>query len=252
MYPKRVWTSCFGAHFTLFRICRSCRVVMIMVVILFQNLGTMLIKTPDLIEAMIELACSRRWLQSTIYVIEFSQHVVQGLWLKDNSLRQVGGQPATVRSVDWLVVLSVLENTCGRLGLLLLYVCIKGSRIKVKLSISSRALVFAGCWSKSPSRWCFFWCLIFWYFGILVTIEGALTGFVPCSLTSRHGVSYSVPPLPVGSHAERTIELQLLRGRSDGLTRPRLPFPVPKVTRFVVPRYQRYVRLLLFFFFLWL
>lgn len=49
----------------------------------------MLIKTPDLIEAMIELACSRRWLQSTIFVIEFSQHVLQGLWLKDSSLLQV-------------------------------------------------------------------------------------------------------------------------------------------------------------------
>lgn len=54
-----------------------------------QNLDTMLIKTPDLIEAMIELACSRRWLQSTIFVIEFSQHVLQGLWLKDSSLLQV-------------------------------------------------------------------------------------------------------------------------------------------------------------------
>lgn len=49
----------------------------------------MLIKTPDLIEAMIELACSRRWLQTTIYVIDFSQHVLQGLWLKDSSLLQV-------------------------------------------------------------------------------------------------------------------------------------------------------------------
>lgn len=55
----------------------------------FQNLDTMLIKTPDLIEAMIELACSRRWLQTTIYVIEFSQHVLQGLWLEDSSLMQV-------------------------------------------------------------------------------------------------------------------------------------------------------------------
>lgn len=49
----------------------------------------MLIKTPELIEAMIELACSRRWMQTTIFVIEFSQHVVQGLWLKDSSLLQV-------------------------------------------------------------------------------------------------------------------------------------------------------------------
>lgn len=54
-----------------------------------QNLDTMLIKTPDLIEAMIELACSRRWLQTTIYVIDFSQCVVQGLWLNDHNLRQV-------------------------------------------------------------------------------------------------------------------------------------------------------------------
>ncbi|CAM9712379.1 unnamed protein product [Pylaiella littoralis] len=54
-----------------------------------KNLDTMLIKTPDLIEAMIELACSRRWLQSTIFVIEFSQHVLQGLWLKDSSLLQL-------------------------------------------------------------------------------------------------------------------------------------------------------------------
>ena len=58
-------------------------------VILFQNLDTMLIKTPDLIEAMIELACSRRWLQSTIFVIDFSQKIVQGLWLTDSSLLQV-------------------------------------------------------------------------------------------------------------------------------------------------------------------
>lgn len=54
-----------------------------------KNLDTMLIKTPDLIEAMIELACSRRWLQATIHVIEFSQHVIQGLWVKDSSLRQL-------------------------------------------------------------------------------------------------------------------------------------------------------------------
>lgn len=54
-----------------------------------KNLATMLIKTPDLIEAMIELACSRRWLHTTINVIEFSQHVIQGLWAKDSSLRQV-------------------------------------------------------------------------------------------------------------------------------------------------------------------
>ncbi|CAM9858842.1 unnamed protein product, partial [Hapterophycus canaliculatus] len=54
-----------------------------------KNLNTMLIKTPDLIEAMIELACSRRWLQTTIFVIDFSQCVVQGLWLNDHDLRQL-------------------------------------------------------------------------------------------------------------------------------------------------------------------
>ncbi|CAM9371039.1 unnamed protein product [Ectocarpus sp. 12 AP-2014] len=54
-----------------------------------KNLDTMLIKTPDLIEAMIELACSRRWLNTTIYVINFSQYIHQGLWLSDNTLLQL-------------------------------------------------------------------------------------------------------------------------------------------------------------------
>ncbi|CAM9614777.1 unnamed protein product, partial [Sphacelaria rigidula] len=54
-----------------------------------NNLDAMLIKTPDLIEAMIELACSRRWLHTTIYVIDFSQHVTHGLWLNSSSLRQL-------------------------------------------------------------------------------------------------------------------------------------------------------------------
>ena len=61
-----------------------------------QNLDTMLIKTPDLIEAMIELACSRRWLQSTIYVIDFSQKIVQGLWLTDSSLQQVSSDSDSI------------------------------------------------------------------------------------------------------------------------------------------------------------
>lgn len=94
---------------------------------LLQNLDTMLIKTPDLIEAMIELACSRRWLQTTIYVIEFSQHVIQGLWLKDSSLLQVGlsfmlvRAPCGVRVVPTASRLVIFLRFCLGVCLLRLY-----------------------------------------------------------------------------------------------------------------------------------
>ncbi|CAM9406611.1 unnamed protein product [Chrysoparadoxa australica] len=52
-------------------------------------LRMMLTKTTDLVEAMIDLTCSRRWLRTTQAVIEFSQYLVQGLWVKDNSLLQL-------------------------------------------------------------------------------------------------------------------------------------------------------------------
>jgi translocation protein SEC63 len=42
-----------------------------------------------LIEAMVELTVSRRWLLTTLSVIDFSQHLVQGLWAGDNNLMQL-------------------------------------------------------------------------------------------------------------------------------------------------------------------
>lgn len=93
-----------------------------------QNLNTMLIKTPDLIEAMIELACSRRWLQTTIFVIEFSQHVIQGLWVKDNSLRQVNRfelllkRKARDAALAQILRATFTDSTCG-LACLCLCVC---------------------------------------------------------------------------------------------------------------------------------
>lgn len=53
-----------------------------------EDLKAMLAQAPDLIEAMIELSCSRRWLSTTLTVISFSQLVVQGLWTRDNPLLQ--------------------------------------------------------------------------------------------------------------------------------------------------------------------
>ncbi|CAM9305978.1 unnamed protein product, partial [Phaeothamnion confervicola] len=52
------------------------------------DLHAMLERAPDLIEAMIELSCSRRWLQTTLTVITFSQCVAQALWHRDSPLLQ--------------------------------------------------------------------------------------------------------------------------------------------------------------------
>jgi len=46
-------------------------------------------KSMHLIEAMIELSSTMRWLQTTKNIIEFSQFMTQGLWLKDSSLLQI-------------------------------------------------------------------------------------------------------------------------------------------------------------------
>jgi Sec63 Brl domain len=54
-----------------------------------RDLDAMLVRTPELIEAMVELACSRRWLSTTVAVIDFSQHMVQGLWAKDSNFMQL-------------------------------------------------------------------------------------------------------------------------------------------------------------------
>jgi translocation protein SEC63 len=49
----------------------------------------LLMRSPDLVEAMIELACSRRWLGTTLRVIQFSQYLVQGRWVEENTLMQL-------------------------------------------------------------------------------------------------------------------------------------------------------------------
>ncbi|CAM9743245.1 unnamed protein product [Discosporangium mesarthrocarpum] len=54
-----------------------------------KNLHEMLVKAPDLVDAMIELSCSRHWLKTTTFVVEFSQYLTQGMWTKDNSLLQL-------------------------------------------------------------------------------------------------------------------------------------------------------------------
>lgn len=138
-------------------------------VVLAQNLDTMLIKTPDLIEAMIELACSRRWLQCTIFVIDFSQKIVQGLWLTDNSLLQVSSDRKCVTTkcfghmtwgsaVEWGAVgvigmLRFLPGTSCRFDATSVDVCEKGegSGYMMSVSVLNRAPFFL-CLSHDPFR----------------------------------------------------------------------------------------------------
>mmetsp|Transcript_14174 Transcript_14174/g.20947 ORF Transcript_14174/g.20947 Transcript_14174/m.20947 type:complete len:626 (+) Transcript_14174:156-2033(+) len=54
-----------------------------------KDLKKMLLKSPELIEAMVELTVSRRWLFTTMAIIDFSQRLVQGLWTKTNNLMQL-------------------------------------------------------------------------------------------------------------------------------------------------------------------
>mmetsp|Transcript_12043 Transcript_12043/g.37078 ORF Transcript_12043/g.37078 Transcript_12043/m.37078 type:complete len:562 (+) Transcript_12043:494-2179(+) len=53
------------------------------------NLHKILMSSPVLIGAMMELAQSQRWLQTSINIVEFSQLLIQALWLKDHSLAQL-------------------------------------------------------------------------------------------------------------------------------------------------------------------
>ncbi|KAG5175937.1 DnaJ-like/ Sec63 translocase subunit [Tribonema minus] len=54
-----------------------------------RDLRAMLLRSPELIEAMVELTVSRRWLAATAAVLDFSQYVVQGLWTRDSDLMQL-------------------------------------------------------------------------------------------------------------------------------------------------------------------
>jgi preprotein translocase subunit Sec63 len=53
------------------------------------HLNRILSIAPELIEGMIEICSQKRFLQTTISAIKFSQCVVQGLWEKDHSLLQL-------------------------------------------------------------------------------------------------------------------------------------------------------------------
>jgi translocation protein SEC63 len=52
-------------------------------------LEAMLVKAPELIEGMIEICHQRKWLETTLSAIKFSQCVVQGLWYSNHPLMQV-------------------------------------------------------------------------------------------------------------------------------------------------------------------
>jgi hypothetical protein len=54
-----------------------------------QHLDKILKIAPELIEGMIEIAHQKRFLQTTLSAIEFSQCLIQGLWQTDHSLLQL-------------------------------------------------------------------------------------------------------------------------------------------------------------------
>lgn len=54
-----------------------------------KDLDKILTIAPELIDGMIEIAYQRRWLQTTLSCIRFSQHLVQALWHSDHSLQQL-------------------------------------------------------------------------------------------------------------------------------------------------------------------
>lgn len=53
------------------------------------DLRKILMNSPALTDAMMELAQSQRWLQTSINIVEFTQFLIQALWLKDHSLAQL-------------------------------------------------------------------------------------------------------------------------------------------------------------------
>jgi len=56
---------------------------------LSPNLRKILMNSPALTDAMMELSQSQQWLQTSINIVEFSQFLIQALWLKDHSLAQL-------------------------------------------------------------------------------------------------------------------------------------------------------------------
>eukprot|EP01038_Epipyxis_sp_PR26KG_P011705 gene11705-15670_t len=56
---------------------------------LIRDLNAMLIKSPDLIEGMIEICHNRKWIETSLSAIKFSQCITQGLWTNNHSLEQL-------------------------------------------------------------------------------------------------------------------------------------------------------------------
>lgn len=56
---------------------------------MISHLDSILEIFPELVEGMIEISFQRRWLQTTIATIKFSQCVIQGLWHDKSSLLQI-------------------------------------------------------------------------------------------------------------------------------------------------------------------
>jgi len=54
-----------------------------------KDLEQMLSKSPDLVEGIIEISYHRRWLETTIAAINFSQCLVQGLWHTNSPFEQL-------------------------------------------------------------------------------------------------------------------------------------------------------------------
>jgi translocation protein SEC63 len=52
-----------------------------------SDLDAMLAISPELIEGMAEISQQRRWLQTTLSILRFSQCLVQALWVNDHSLQ---------------------------------------------------------------------------------------------------------------------------------------------------------------------
>lgn len=54
-----------------------------------HDLDAMLSKSPDIIDGIIAIAYHRRWLETTLHAIRFSQCIVQGLWYTNDPLQQL-------------------------------------------------------------------------------------------------------------------------------------------------------------------
>ncbi len=54
-----------------------------------KDMNETLARTPELIEGIIEIAHQRKWLETSIAAIKFSQCVIQGLWSGSSSLEQL-------------------------------------------------------------------------------------------------------------------------------------------------------------------